>query len=62
MTELEQAGIQYRGMSAKERARLEENIAAELLFEKEEIRITVLSLLKKADETLEKSLKKRLRF
>lgn len=62
MTEFVQAGNQYRSMSAKEKKHLEENLAAELLFEKEEVRETVLSILENADETLGKNLKKRLRF
>lgn len=62
MTEFAQAGNQYRSMSAEEKEHLEENIAAELLFEKEEVREKVLSILEKSDETLGKNLKKRLRF
>lgn len=62
MTELGQAALQYRSMSAKEKNCLEENIAMELLFEKEEVREAVLSLLKNTDETLGKKLQKRLRF
>lgn len=62
MEEFIQAAEYYRHMTDKEKEGLIENLTESLLFESETAAERVLKYLGRVDETLEKILRKRLRF
>lgn len=62
ITVFQQAEEQYSNMSDKEKETLVQNIAAELYFEREEIRVKILDIFGNVHEDLEKKLRKRLSF
>lgn len=62
MTEFIQAAEYYRHMTEEEKAELVQNLTESLLFEREAAAERVLEYLGRVDETLEKILRKRLRF
>lgn len=62
MMEFLQAAEYYRHMTDKEKAELTENLTESLMFESESTAERVLEYLGQVDGTLEKILRKRLRF
>ena len=62
MNEFEQAAIQYKEMTEKEKIAFTDNVTESLMFAEEGVQQKVLEHFSKVDDALEKILRKRLSF